>query len=127
MDILLRLVLLLLWVLTVIGIVIGVVFAFKHADAYANRNTPITEHERATLKRYVLVCFYAGLFVLVLLTLRLLIQKQNIWTYLMSVGIYKAFLIPGCWVISYLLPSKRKKKQKQRRAQQTTSQSSQEE
>lgn len=113
------------FILTVVGlvaVVIAVIFTFEHADIIAKSKKPRSIHTERTAKRYLTIVFFAGITMTLALLFRTFLRGESIRDYFtLPVLVYKVCFLPGCWVISYLLPSKRKKILKERRQSQNAS------
>jgi len=99
-----------LFIIIFFGTLIACFFAVEHADVLATSEKPMSAHTKWTLRRFAKVTVFSGLVVTVSLVLRLIIRDQSIKEVLTSVGIYKIFIVPTFWLVSFLTPSNRKKK-----------------
>lgn len=101
-------------VVTVIGTAIAALCAVEHADLFAISEKPLGKHDKKTLIKFAKIGGISGLVVTACLVIRSQIQGESFLHLLASVGVYKVFIVPGCWITSYLLPSKRKSTVKRR-------------
>lgn len=114
MEILLNLLSFILLLIIIFGTFFACLFAGEHANEIAIHERPFDGWTKNTLKRYARIVMICGAIVTACLILRLAIKGQSLERGITSVGIYKIFIVPGVWIISYLIPSKRKKKIKER-------------
>ncbi len=114
MEITLSLLSFFLLIIIIFGTLFACFFAVEHANEMAIHERPFDEWTKNTLKKQAKIVLMCGAIVTVCLILRLYIRGQSLQQMLTSAGIYKIFIVPGVWIISYITPSKRKKKVKER-------------